>query len=90
MLHIISRIDKLEQAVMYATATDRFLLVEDAVYAANPRHHAFLSIQPLQTLVLRPDAEARGIIDMLESSIAVIDFSGFVDLTAEHSKSITW
>jgi tRNA 2-thiouridine synthesizing protein B len=90
MLHIIKRLDNIESATRYSTSGDEFLLVEEAVYAINPNHkyHSILNIP--STKALLADVEARGIINKCAQVIELVGFDGFVDLTAEHSKSITW
>lgn len=90
MLHIIPNLEALKQALAYASDKDEFILLQDAVYALNPKHYANGSLIASRTCALIADVEARGLIDKADSGIELVDFAGFVDLTAEHSKSITW
>lgn len=90
MLHIISTLEALKQATAYASSKDEFLLVQDAVYAVNPKHFAHAELIAHNTYALSADVEARGLSHKADSAIELVDFAGFVDLTAEHSKSITW
>ncbi len=41
MLHIIKSVQALNDAVNAFSKDDELLLIEDAVYAANPQHHAY-------------------------------------------------
>lgn len=90
MLHIITRLDNIELATRYSLTGDEFLLVEEAVYAANPNHHFHSLLKPQSTKALYADVEARGILNKCVQAIELVSFAGFVDLTAEHSKSTTW
>ncbi|GAM72222.1 tRNA 5-methylaminomethyl-2-thiouridine synthase tusB [Vibrio sp. JCM 19236] len=90
MLHIVSNLDALKQATEYASSKDEFLLVQNAVYAVNPKHFAHSKLNAHNSFALSADVEARGLLEKADSAIELVDFAGFVDLTAEHSKSITW
>ncbi|GEA61454.1 sulfurtransferase complex subunit TusB [Vibrio comitans] len=90
MLHIVSRLHRLETLSRYVSAKDSLLLVEEAVYAANPKHHKHTLLPSIEIKALEPDLTARGLESVCASHIEAVDFAGFVDLTAEHGKSITW
>ncbi|MEF1291176.1 sulfurtransferase complex subunit TusB [Vibrio sp. M260118] len=90
MLHIVKTVQSLTDVIRVAVETDDVLLVEQAVYAANPHHQDFLSVKGLKVSVLQADVEARGIANRISPSIEKISFEGFVDLTAKQPKSITW
>ncbi|MFA0067166.1 sulfurtransferase complex subunit TusB [Vibrio breoganii] len=90
MLHIVSRLHSLETLSRYVLAKDTVLLVEEAVYAANPKHKKHALLPSIEVKALQPDLIARGLESVCPSHIEAVDFAGFVDLTAEHSKSITW
>nr|WP_207161027.1 sulfurtransferase complex subunit TusB [Halorhodospira halophila] len=74
---------------------ERLLLIEDGVYAAVARSDA---AQKLDTpardgrvYVLGPDLEARGIgTEQVAEGIGVVDYSGFVQLVAEHGPHQAW
>jgi tRNA 2-thiouridine synthesizing protein B len=91
MLHIIKQPATLSLALAYAAPEDLFLLVEGAVYVALPGHkaHQLLISAQQKTYVLQPDLAARGLAEF-NSPVEQVDFAGFVDLTAEEDKSITW
>ncbi|GAB7219068.1 sulfurtransferase complex subunit TusB [Vibrio comitans] len=90
MLHIISRLHCLDVLSRYVSAKDTLLLVEEAVYATNPKHRKHALLPSVKVKALEPDLAARGLESVCAPHIEVVDFAGFVDLTAEHSKSITW
>ncbi|MDV7105428.1 sulfurtransferase complex subunit TusB [Vibrio sp. TH_r3] len=94
MLHIIKHPRSLAEALLYATDSDDILLLEDAVYTALPEHkfHALIVDKP-NVFCLLEDAVARGLKLPKETSqnkLRVIDFAGFVDLTAKQAQSLTW
>ncbi|OBT10044.1 hypothetical protein A9264_03540 [Vibrio sp. UCD-FRSSP16_10] len=91
MLHIVTQLHLIEDAARYALDKDCLLLVEEAVYAVNPQHKAHKLLPKEVTIkVLSADLIARGLESACAKNIDSVDFSGFVDLTAEHSKSLTW
>ncbi len=90
MLHIVSRLHSLETLSRYVSAKDTLLLVEEAVYASNPKHKKHVLLPSVEVKALQPDIVARGLEGVCASHIETVDFAGYVDLTAEHSKSITW
>ncbi|GEA51378.1 multidrug MFS transporter [Vibrio inusitatus NBRC 102082] len=90
MLHIVSRLHSLEILSRYVSSKDTLLLVEEAVYATNPKHRKHVILPSIKIKALEPDITARGLSSVCASHIEAVDFAGFVDLTAEHSKSITW
>ncbi len=90
MLHIVKTDQALTEACRVFSQQDEMVLIEQAVYAANPQHHAFPLLQGRKVAVLQSDTEARGIVNRISSNFAIIDYSGWVDLTAAHASSITW
>jgi tRNA 2-thiouridine synthesizing protein B len=71
------------------------LLLEDGVYAvikgAAKEGQVNSALQELKLYVLGPDLKARGIAeDRIIDGITVVDYAGFVDLTAEHDKVNAW
>lgn len=90
MLHIVKNIQALEEVVTVFNDGDSLILIEQAVFAANPQHKAYRQIQGLNISVLVSDAKARGIENRISSNIALIDYDGFVELTVTHSNSVTW
>ncbi|GLO62120.1 sulfurtransferase TusB [Vibrio sp. MACH09] len=92
MLHIVKQHRHLSDVLMYLYQGDAILLLEDAVYAALPTHkaHSLMAKAKCKQFVLAEDANARGLMLSNDSKIMVIDFAGFVELTVEHSQSLTW
>ncbi|MFM2591095.1 sulfurtransferase complex subunit TusB [Vibrio sp. TBV020] len=90
MLHIVKTVHALEEMGRVFHEGDSLLLIEQAVFAANPLHQSYRQIQGLDISVLISDAKARGIENRVSSNIALIDYDGFVELTIAHSNSITW
>lgn len=90
MLHIVKTDQALTEACRVFAPQDEMVLIEQAVFAANPQHHAFSLLQGRKVAVLQSDAQARGIVNRISSNVAIIDYSGWVDLTATHANSITW
>ncbi len=60
MLHIIKSVAALDDAMALYSEQDDVLLIEDAVYAANPQHKAFSKVKDYQCLrykaILKPAA----------------------------------
>ncbi|MFM2622046.1 sulfurtransferase complex subunit TusB [Vibrio owensii] len=92
MLHIIKSVAALDDAMaLYSDSEqDDVLLIEDAVYAANPQHKAFSKVKGPSVFALQSDIEARGMSNRISPSIEVIGYAGFVELTAKQAKSLTW
>lgn len=91
MLHIVKSLEKLKLVCRYLQPTDALLLVESAVYATNEHSEYFTHISPtIDIYALEEDLQARGWAEMASKSIQTINMFEFVDLTVNHSKSITW
>ncbi|EEX93426.1 hypothetical protein VIOR3934_09338 [Vibrio orientalis CIP 102891 = ATCC 33934] len=90
MLHIVKTIQALEEVVTVFSDGDSLILIEQAVFAANPQHKAYRQIQGLDIFVLVSDAKARGIENRISSNITLADYDGFVELTVTHTNSVTW
>lgn len=90
MLHILKSQQAILDAALVVSEGDTLLLIEEAVYAANPQHQSFPQLKGLSVFALQADLEARGISGRVSPSIEVLDYLGFVDLTAQNDKSITW
>ncbi|EJG0913220.1 sulfurtransferase complex subunit TusB [Vibrio parahaemolyticus] len=89
MLHIIKTVSALEDAFALYSEQDAVLLIEDAVYAANPQQ-AFSHVKHATVFALESDIQARGMANRISPSVTVVDYVGFVELTAKHDKSLTW
>ncbi|MEX3074386.1 sulfurtransferase complex subunit TusB [Vibrio alginolyticus] len=90
MLHIIKTVSALEDALALCSEQDDILLIEDAVYAANPQHQAFSKVKHSNVYVLESDIQARGMVNRISPSVTVVNYQGFVKLTANQEKSLTW
>ncbi|MBV0931823.1 sulfurtransferase complex subunit TusB [Marinobacterium weihaiense] len=69
------------------TADDTLLLIEEAVYWILPHHSASLSGLPARVVVLAPDRAARGV---TKGEYEEVDDAGFVMLTLEHERTLSW
>ncbi|PFG55128.1 tRNA 2-thiouridine synthesizing protein B [Vibrio sp. ES.051] len=90
MLHIIKTVSGLEDAILVCSVHDDILLIEDAVYAANSQHRAFSQLKSSSVFALESDIHARGMANRISPSISVVNYLGFVELTAKQDKSSTW
>ncbi len=91
MLHIIKTIAALQDARLFVSQQDAMLLIEDSVYAAISQHKDYVQGNDQYSIyVLDEDAKARGIDARISPSIHVINYAEFVELTVEHSHSMTW
>jgi tRNA 2-thiouridine synthesizing protein B len=98
MLHIVNKshaqTSSLQSCLRLAKAGAALLLIEDAVYAATTRGAAASGIagalQHLKVYALQPDLQARGMADKLAEGVTTVDYTGFVDLVAEHPNNQSW
>ncbi len=97
MLHIVNRSPyqshSIEQCLNQALANDALLLIEDAVYTAliNSRWRSSLESSRAEIYVLESDLLARGLSDQpLCKTIKRVDYSGFVELTENHTPIHSW
>jgi len=87
--------NSLESCLKFAQAGSAVLLIEDGVYAAltgtSAEDRVKEALGSVKMYVLGPDLSARGFSDQrVISGISVVDYAGFVDLTAEHGKVQAW
>ena len=71
------------------------LLTEDAIYAAQQdlceQTGLALAMTDHPVYVLTPDLTARGIsVDNIADGITLVDYDGFVTLTTEYDKTLSW
>jgi tRNA 2-thiouridine synthesizing protein B len=85
----------LDSCLKFARPGASLLLIEDGVYgaltgtAAEGRVREALAT--VKVYVLGPDLKARGFGDeRVIQGISVVDYGGFVDLAAEHTKVQAW
>jgi len=99
MLHTVNK-SPFERNALYsclrlAKKGSAVLLIEDGVYAALAGTIMSGKVEQrmgdFKFYVLGPDVETRGLGDSaLIDGITVVDYSGFVDLAAEHSAVQSW
>lgn len=97
MLHIINRSplsDVALESCLNTAAGGDILLIEDAVYAATSGN-AFegklrAAMGRFKISVLRPDLEARGLLDRVVEGAALVDYAGFVELVAANKTCQSW
>ncbi|MGQ4879829.1 sulfurtransferase complex subunit TusB [Billgrantia sp. LNSP4103-1] len=94
ILHILNRPPSsslvYREALAAMGGTDRLLLVEDGVLGALPsqvRH--FQSVQG-RLFALREDLASRGLAGQCDPGVQVVDVDGFVILTEEADKTVSW
>jgi tRNA 2-thiouridine synthesizing protein B len=92
MLHIIKSRDGFEAAKSYSSDQDTFLFIEDGVYLAicAELEQSGLKASNVNVYALENDIKARGLTTPLESTLKLVDYKGFVALTAQEGNSITW
>ncbi len=91
MLHIVKSLEKLKLVTRYLQPTDELLLVENAVYASSEYSEHFDQITlAIQVFALQEDLQARGWSEKAAENIQIINRFEFVELTVNHSKSISW
>lgn len=98
MLHIVnkspSECNTFDTCLKHAKAGSSILLIEDGVYAAVKGTAVAQQMKNAMgnhaVYALWPDLEARGMQDRAIEGIKLIDYGGFVDLTAAHSNVQSW
>ena len=99
MLHTVNKspLDRtaLESCIKHATSGSAILLIEDGIYGAMKGTHksgmVANAMKDVSFYVMGPDLKARGINEsQVIDGIKIVDYSGFVDLAAEHDKTQSW
>jgi tRNA 2-thiouridine synthesizing protein B len=97
MLNIINKspLDRASlDSCLQAADGGAILLIEDGVYAATKGSAGEAKLKAagskFKVYALGPDMEARGIADRVMDGVTLVDYSGFVDLVAEHPTSQSW
>src|SRR4051794_31163550 len=97
MLHIINRSpftsNAFSSCLRVAPANSSILLIEDGVYAALADTEFALLVSKHsqhQFFALAADIDARGITEKIITTIQIIDYSGFVDLTLRCHPIQSW
>lgn len=71
-------------------ADDCLLLIEDAVQGALPQWVGHFKGLPGRLYVQKEDLAARGLLERCDSSVKVVNIEGFVALTEQADKVISW
>ena len=90
MLHIVTSVAALETARVCYHQDDELILIEDAIYAANRHHQAFNSLDGMTVFVLQNDVDARGVEKFIATSLSLVSYKEFVELSVKHKQSLTW
>jgi len=98
MLHIVNKspLERSTLASCLAAAQPgaAVLLIEDGVYAATRGNRAeaklAAALANVEIYVLAPDLEARGMAQALTEGVKPIDYTGFVELVAQHKNCQSW
>jgi len=98
MLHTVNKSpterNALESCFKYLKKGSAVLLIEDGVYGAlkgcTTTKMVEQTLKNFPIYALYPDIEARGMQDRVIDGIKLVDYSGFVDLVAEHPTFQAW
>jgi len=99
MLHMVNKSpfekNSLDTCLRLVKENSALLLIEDGVYAALKgtanEEKMVTAAKKVKVYALGPDLRARGLDDgKIIDGIEVVDYSGFVDLTAEHDTVQSW
>ena len=98
MLHTVNKSpterNVLESCLKYLKKGSVVLLIEDGVYGAlkgsTTTKMVEQALKNFPVYALYPDIEARGMQDRVIDGIKLVDYSGFVDLVAEHPTVQAW
>lgn len=98
MLHTVNKSpterNALESCLKYLKKGSAVLLIEDGVYGAlkgtTTTKMVEQTLKNFPVYALYPDIEARGMQDRVIDGIKLVDYSGFVDLVAEHTTVQAW
>ena len=94
LLHVVNRSPATsrvyQQALSGMAPEDRLLLIEDGVQGALPHLVRYYEGLEGRLYALKEDLEARGLLGRCEESVHVIDVDGFVTLTEEAERTVSW
>lgn len=69
---------------------DQLLLIEDGVQGALPQLVGYFEDVEGRVYALKEDLEARGLLGLCADNVHVVDVDGFIELTEQADKTITW
>lgn len=94
LLHTVnkspSEADALASCLRGAAVGSCVLLLENGIYAAIRPAHFFAGREDLHLYALREDLHARGLLDEVDAAVTVVDYDGFVDLSARCHGVHSW
>lgn len=94
ILHIVSASpyssDALQRCAGLFGAEDGVLLIQDGVLALSDPDRCLAPFNGKRIYILQPDAEARGMSADQRPSFAAVDYNGFVSLTTQFTKTVSW
>ncbi|WP_136254613.1 sulfurtransferase complex subunit TusB [Onishia niordana] len=94
ILHLLNRSPVTSRVIDDALAAmgpdDRMLLIEDGVSGGLPAQALFFKNLAGRLFALREDLVSRGLLERCGEHVTIIDVEGFVDLTEEANKTVSW
>ncbi|MGM0534984.1 MAG: sulfurtransferase complex subunit TusB [Pseudomonadota bacterium] len=94
LLHIVNRSPAtsrvFQQALAAMSPRDRLLLIEDGVQGALPQLVRYYAGLEGRLFALKEDLASRGLLGRCDASVQVVDVEGFVDLTEEAERTVSW
>ncbi|MCL7939144.1 sulfurtransferase complex subunit TusB [Halomonas sp. ATCH28] len=94
LLHVVNRSPATsrvyQQALAGMSPEDRLLLIEDGVQGALPQLVRYYAGLEGRLFALKEDLESRGLLGRCAASVQVVDVDGFVDLTEEAERTVSW
>ncbi|WP_459871020.1 sulfurtransferase complex subunit TusB [Halomonas shantousis] len=94
ILHLLNRspaTSRIYQDALRAMGPeDRLLLVEDGVLGAMPALVRYFENVTGRLYALKEDLGARGMLGRCDEKVWVVDMEGFVTLTEEAEKTVSW
>ncbi|WFM69718.1 sulfurtransferase complex subunit TusB [Halomonas sp. CKK8] len=94
LLHVVNRSPATsrvyQQALAGMSPEDRLLLIEDGVQGALPQLVRYYTGLEGRLFALKEDLESRGLLGRCDASVQVVDVDGFVVLTEEAERTVSW
>lgn len=94
ILHLLNRSPVTSRVIDDALAAmgpdDRMLLIEDGVLGGLPAQAVPFKNLAGRLFALREDLVSRGLLERCGEHVTIIDVEGFVDLTEEADKTVSW
>lgn len=98
LLHIVNKSpterNTFDSCLQHAKKGSSILLIEDGIYAAltgtEVSDKVKNAMKEVNIYALAPDINARGMNGRIIEGVKLVDYSGFVDLAAEHDSIQSW